>query len=207
MARIFDMASLSASIRHYGSSTEQGYLEDTIQIEIEKAVAGRPRPVPPATALITSSGGPSSSLFRNNRVSHIVHVAAVQAVLAEHRIAPLRGEGQIRDCVAEALVAVQKICEAKGVVSIEGSSQRRLQEAAAGSFAPRRVVLPLFGTGRGGQSPSAVGPIVLEAVVDFFSGPLYDEKHMPLTDIHVSVFSEEDVAAMASALSKMERNR
>ena len=35
MARIFDMASLSSNIRHYGSATEKGYLEDTIQLEIK----------------------------------------------------------------------------------------------------------------------------------------------------------------------------
>jgi O-acetyl-ADP-ribose deacetylase (regulator of RNase III) len=204
MARIFDMASLSSNIRHYGSATEKGYLEDTIQLEIERAIAGRPRPVPPGTAIATSSGGPSSSLYRNNKISHIIHVAAVQAVLAEHRIVPLRGEEQIRDCVTAALMAAQTICKAHGVISPEETPQRKLQQEAAGTFAPKRIVLPLFGTGRGGQSPAEVGPTVLEAVVDFFLGPLFDEKSMPITDIHLSVFSEDDVDSMVHALSKTE---
>lgn len=203
MARIFDMASISSNIRHRGSSTGKGYLEDTIQLEIEKAMLGRPRPLPPGTALVTSSGGPSSSLFRNNRTSHIVHVAAVQAVLAEHRIAPLRSEGQIRECVAAAFASVQDISEKRGIISPEGSPQRELQEAAASGFAPKRVVLPLFGTGRGGQTVGEIGPVVLDAIVDFFGGPLYEERHMPLTDIHVSVFLEDDVATMSDLLSKM----
>jgi O-acetyl-ADP-ribose deacetylase (regulator of RNase III) len=204
MARIFDMASLSSNIRHYGSATEKGYLEDTIQLEIERTIAGRPRPVPPGTAIWTSSGGPSSSLYRNNKISHIIHVAAVQAVLAEHRIVPLRAEEQIRECVAAALMATQAICEANGVISPEGTPQHKLQQEIARTFAPKRMVLPLFGTGRGGQSPAVVGPTVLEAIVDFFLGPLFDEKHMLVTDIHLSVYSEDDVDTMVNALAKTE---
>src|SRR5208282_4249701 len=142
MARIFDMASLSSNIRHLGSSREKGYLEDTIQLEIEKAVLGRVRPVLPTTAVSTSSGGPVSSLYKNNGVSHVIHVAAVQAVLAEHRVAPLQNDLQIRDCVFSALEEVQLICEAKGVISPEGTAQRKLQEEKAESFAPARLVLP-----------------------------------------------------------------
>jgi O-acetyl-ADP-ribose deacetylase (regulator of RNase III) len=204
MARIFDMASLSSNIRHYGSATEKGYLEDTIQLEIEKTIAGRPRPVPPGTAISTSSGGPSSSLYRNNKVSHIIHVAAVQAVLAEHRIVPLGAAEQIRDCVTAALIATQAICKANGVISPEGTPQNKLQQETASAFAPKRIVLPLFGTGRGGQSPAVVGPTVLEAIVDFFLGPLFDEKHMLVTDFHISVFSEDDVDTMVNALAKTE---
>jgi O-acetyl-ADP-ribose deacetylase (regulator of RNase III) len=203
MARIFDMASLSSNIRHFGSSTENGFLEDTIQLEIEKAMAGRPRPVPSGTAITTSSGGPSSSLFRNNKVSHIVHLAAVQAVIAEQRIAPLRSERQIRDCIAAALVAVQELCKVRGVISPPGSSQRRLQETVANDFAPKRIVLPLFGTGRGGQSPLEVGPIVLSAVLDFFSASPFQDLQMPVSDVHISVYSDEDVRVMAEVLAKM----
>ena len=205
MARIFDMASLSASIRHYGSSVEKGYLEDTIQLEIEKAFIGRPRPVPPATAVITSSGGPSSSLYRNNRVSHIIHIAAVQAVLAEHRIAPLMAESQIRDCVYAALLAVQTICATRGIISPEGTVQRLLQENVADRFSPKRVVLPLFGTGRGGRRTSDVGPIILEAIRDFFAGPLYEEANMLVSDVHLSVFAEEDVTTLSKTLDRLGR--
>jgi O-acetyl-ADP-ribose deacetylase (regulator of RNase III) len=202
MARIFDTTSISAQIRHYGSSTEKGYLEDTIQSEIEDVVAGRPRPVPAGTAIVTSSGGPSSLLYRNNKVSHVVHVASVQAVLAEHRIAPLTGEAQIRACVSAALEAAQSICQNKGIVSPKTSRQHEIQQEAAQRFAPRRLVLPLFGTGRGGQSPVKVGPIMLEAILDFFSGPRYEEQYMPLTDIHLSVLSQDDVGIMSDALAK-----
>jgi hypothetical protein len=125
-------------------------------------------------------------------------------VLAEHRIVPLRAEEQIRECVAAALMATQAICEANGVISPEGTPQHKLQQEIARTFAPKRMVLPLFGTGRGGQSPAVVGPTVLEAIVDFFLGPLFDEKHMLVTDIHLSVYSEDDVDTMVNALAKTE---
>lgn len=204
MARIFDMASMSSNIRHLGSSTERGYIEDTIQIEIERAVSGSPRPVPPGTTFVTSSGGPTSKLYKINRVSHVVHVAAVQGVIAEHRIVPLRSDGQIRDCVTSALLAVQDLCRARGVVSPEGTSQRSLQLESAANFSPKGVVLPLFGTGRGGQTPAVVGPLLLGAIVDFFNGPLRDREHMPITDVYVSAFSDDDVAAVTHLLSELE---
>ncbi len=203
MARIFDMSSFSSNIRHLGSSREKGYLEDTIQLEIEKAVHGRVRPVLPGTAIATSSGGPISSLYKNNNVSHVIHVAAVQAVLAEHRVAPLQNDLQIRDCVFSALDEVQRVCKEKGVISPEGSAQRDLQEREAIRYAPKKIVLPLFGTGRGGKSAALVGPVILDAILDFFVSPNLKHEYMPINDIHISSFSEDDVAAMADSLSKM----
>lgn len=204
MARIFDMASISSNIRHLGSSTERGFIEDTIQTEIERAVSGSPRPVPIGTTFLTSSGGPTSKLFKLNRVSHVVHVAAVQAIIAEHRIVPLRSEHQIRDCTTSALLSVQDLCRARGVVSPEGTSQRRLQEEMASSFKPKSVVLPLFGTGRGGQTSAVVGPYVLRAIADFFNGPLCEREHMSIADVYVSAFSDEDVATMSTLLHELE---
>ena len=202
MARIFDMASVSSSIRHHGSSTEMGFLEDTIQLEIEKKIVGRPRPVPAGTALVTSSGGPTSTLYTNTRVSHIIHVASVQAVLAEHRIAPLQSEAQVRGCVTSALVAVQEIYAAHGIVSPENTAQRRLQEQASTNFLPKSLVLPLFGTGRGGQKPINVGPVIISAVLEFHKSPLYEDEHFPISDIHLSVFSADDVAPLVKCLNE-----
>ena len=203
MARIFDSASLSASIRHLGSAIDKGYLEDTIQLEIERKVAGRFRPVPPSTAIVTSSGGPSSSLYVNNRVTHVIHIAAVQAVLAEHRIVPLKGETHIRNCVISALSAIQELCSAGGVVSPEDTAQRALQEQTADRFAPTSVVLPLFGTGRGGESAAEVGPIILEGILEFFSSPLFWEDYMPVRDFHISAFTEDDLATLSGILAKL----
>jgi hypothetical protein len=69
------------------------------------------------------------------------------------------------------------------------------------------MVLPLFGTGRGGQSPKKVGPVVLDAILDYFVSPLYEEKYFPLSDIHLSVFSKEDVDVIVDALSTADARR
>jgi hypothetical protein len=221
MARIFDSTTISSSIRHYGSSEEKpGFLEDTIQAEIEKvmAMAERPRPVPAGTAIVTSSGGPKSKLYRMNGITHIVHVASVHALPDappdQPRIVPLSSDGAIRDCVMAAMEAVQNICKANGdiwkangVKSPEGNPPGDFEQKDNGTFAPKRMVLPLFGTGRGGQSPKKVGPVVLDAILDYFVSPLYEEKYFPLSDIHLSVFSKEDVDVIVDALSTADARR
>ncbi len=204
MARIFDMASLSSIIRYRGSSKGKGFLEDTIQSEIEIKMVGQPRPVPFGTTITTSSGGPKSTLYQVNNVSHVIHVAAVRADIDKHRIDPITDEGQLRECVTAALAAVQDICRAKGVISPKDTPQYALQLQSTEKFSPKRLVLPLFGTGRGGQAASHVGPKILEAIVDFFLSPLYEEAHMPITDIHVSVFSADDVKIMAAELAQVQ---
>jgi hypothetical protein len=204
MARIFDMASLSSIIRYRGSSKEKGFLEDTIQSEIEKEMVKRPRPVLSGTAIYTSSGGPDSDLYKINKVSHVIHVAAVHADLDKHRIDPITEDGKIRECVTSALAAAQDICRAHGIISPEDSRQYALQKRSSEAFSPKRLVLPLFGTGRGGLAAADVGSKILEAIVDFFLGPLFDEEYMPLTDIHLSVFSAEDVKTMATKLAAVQ---
>lgn len=200
MARVFDSKSISSQIRYDG-----GPREDAIQAEIEQAFrSGRyARPVPVGTSIVTSSGGRESKLYPKG-ISHIVHVAAVKTDLDARRIAALTDEEKIRDCVASALSAAQDICRARGVVSPEGTPQRELQEANKAQFAPTRIMMPLFGTGTGGKSVAEVGPAVLDAVLEFFAGPLYQEKDMELTDFHVSVFLEDDVPAIVNALKKLD---
>jgi hypothetical protein len=203
MGRLFDSPSISASLRYLGSSQEKGYLEDTLQIEIEKQISGRPRPVLPATTVVTSSGAPFSDLYRTHGVTHVVHVAAVQGIIANRNTVPLRGEGDIRRCIFSALEAVQEICRSKGVVSAEGTAQRRLQEELAASFAPRRLILPLFGSGRGGSSVAMVGPQVVDAIIRFFSGPRLVLEVMPIQDIHLVAYLENDTRTLISHLSNL----
>jgi hypothetical protein len=200
MARVFDSKSISSQIRHDG-----GPREDTIQAEIEHAFQSGQytRPVPVSTSIITSSGGKESKLHQKG-ISHIIHVAAVKTDLDARKIAALTDEEKIRDCVASALSAAQDICRAHGVVSPEGTLQRQTQEANKAQFAPTRLMMPLFGTGTGGKNVADVGPVVLDAVLEFFTGPLYEEKVMALTDFHLSVFLEDDVPAMLDALAKVE---
>jgi len=200
MARVFDSKSISSQIRYDG-----GPREDAIQAEIEDAFrSGRyTRPVPVSTAIVTSSGGKESKLYPKG-ISHIIHVAAVKTDLDARRIAALTDEEKIRDCVASALSAAQDICRARGVVSPEGTPQRQIQEANKAQFAPARIMMPLFGTGTGGKSVAEVGPVMLDAILEFFAGPLYEEKDMALTDFHVSVFLEDDVPAIVDALDKLE---
>jgi O-acetyl-ADP-ribose deacetylase (regulator of RNase III) len=200
MARVFDSKSISSQIRYDG-----GPREDAIQAEIESAFRnGRyTRPVPVSTAIVTSSGGKESKLYPKG-ISHIIHVAAVKTDLDARKIAALTDEEKIRDCVASALSAAQDICRAQGVVSPEGTPQRQLQEANKAQFAPTRIMMPLFGTGTGGKSVAEVGPVVLDAILEFFVSPLYEEKDMGLTDFHVSVFLEDDVPAIVNALTRLE---
>jgi hypothetical protein len=199
------MATISSRIRYLGGLTEKGF-HDTIQSEIDKLIAGQSRPLPAGTAIPTSSGGPDSILYDDQGISHVIHVAAVRGDPDRRRIAPLTDDHLIRRCVTKALLAAQTICQNTGVISPEGTPQRDLQEKEAASFAPRHLVLPLFGTGRGGLSPAYVGPLMLQAILDFFASRSYNEQYMPFTDIHLSVYSQDDIAVMSEALKNPELN-
>ena len=73
----------------------------------------------------------------------------------------------------------------------------------AATFSPKSIVLPLFGTGNGGESAEVVGPIVIPAVTSFLRSHLFEPDLFPFSDIHVSCFSVADVAALAAELAKL----
>ncbi len=89
MARFFESRTVSSALRRGGAQLRGGRFDDTIQKEIDSHLEGRVRPLQPGECVVTSAGGRHSDLVVFNGARYIVHVAAVQTVIAEARVAPL----------------------------------------------------------------------------------------------------------------------
>ena len=110
----------------------------------------------------TSAGGPGSHLARVNKAKYIIHVAAVQAVLASRTVIPYNQPDQIENCVRGSLAKFAEINVLKGVISPADTEQHQHQKtlAEAGRGTVQSILFPLFGTGQGGLGTGAVlGPM------------------------------------------------
>lgn len=203
MARVFESKTVSATLRRMGSRVRDGRYEDTIQQELDFQLSNRGRPVQYGEVFATSAGGPTSVLARENRARYVFHVAAVQAVPAEARLAPFKQSFQIEACARSALIKVTELNSANGVISPPGTEQRAEQEkrALSGDTAIRSIVFPLFGTGHGG---AAVGE-VLSPMFDGILGALSDDEsqYSHLADIYISAYTTPDADAVVSFLRSL----
>jgi O-acetyl-ADP-ribose deacetylase (regulator of RNase III) len=200
MARVFESKTISATLRRMGSRIRDGRYEDTVQQELDVQLAKRGRPVQYGEVFATSAGGPTSILAKENKARYIFHVAAVQAIPAEARLAPFKQSFQIETCVRSVMTKIVSVKEANGMISPDGTEQLFEQErrSAAGEAVIRSVVLPLFGTGQGGASVSEVLGPMIEGLV----GTLDEEKTAlsDLSDIYLSAYTLSDVDEVTSFL-------
>jgi O-acetyl-ADP-ribose deacetylase (regulator of RNase III) len=204
MARFFESRTVSSILRRLGSSIRDGKYDDTIQRELDYQLRDRGRPVQVAEVFATSTGGPTSDLFRQTRARFILHVAAVQAVVAEGMVIPYKQPYQIESCVRSCLSKLAELNQLKGVVSPQASPQWEEQEklASTGNFNVRSIIFPIFGTGQGGSTIQEVlGPMIsgMQGILD---DPEGEDLANYLTDIYVSAFTKQDVQEVVSLVQK-----
>ena len=204
MARFFESRTISSTLRLRGAQVQGGRFHDTIQKEIDTQLEGRFRPLGAGECVVTSAGGPGSALVKFNGAKYIVHVVAVQSVIANATVAPFSHPDQIVDCVRSVLVKVCEINEASGVVSPPGSEARSLQERRRrdGYIPVRSVIFPLFGTGRGGAEKADVIELMLNGLEDFLNRRTFQGELKGLTDIYLSAYLTSDVEQVSNALAK-----
>jgi len=201
MARYFESRTVSSMLRRLGARTEDGTYEDTIQLELDRQLGNRPRPLEAGDVVATSSGGPGSDLAEDNKARYILHVAAVEAVQSEQKVVPYKQPDQIDRCVRKTLRKVSEINERKGVISPENTPQRAEQQklADAGQGQVNSIIFPIFGSGHGGSPITDVLPSMFSAIQGFFS---YGEGvASPLSDIYISAYKQKDVDELTRFLS------
>lgn len=204
MARTFEgRRSVSSSLRHLGSCFDRAnrLLEDTIQNELNLIVECDigPRPLGLYTVVVTSAGHADSELRNTYKVRYVFHAASVsvQGDGADKRLEPISSESGVRRIIRSLLLQVHEVNEQRGVVSPVGTPQREEQEADRDAYEPlRSIVLPMFGTGRGGLTVDLVAPAVARGIKEF----LVDDEQTTLERIHVCGFFEDDVVALDAAL-------
>jgi O-acetyl-ADP-ribose deacetylase (regulator of RNase III) len=204
MARFFESRTVSSTLRRRGAQLRDGRFDDTIQKEIDWHLEGRVRPLQPGECVVTSAGGRHSDLVMFNAAKYIVHVAAVQTVIAEARVAPFYQPHQIVDCVRGVLLKIGEINRCHGIVSPAGTDPHQLQEALAkDAYVPiRSVIFPLFGTGQGGADKGEVIELMLDGLQDFLSHRHHRGQLDGLADIYLSAFLEPDVEQLSNALRR-----
>lgn len=187
MARFFEHTRISSILRNRGSSIFRGLLRDTIQDEINIFLDGS-QPVPPTTIVPTSAGLSGSGLRMINHARYIFHVASV--IATPEGLKPLIEFSQIEACIFQCMIEIKNVNAANGIISPEGTEQRKEQEAAADEYTPiRSILFPLFGTGHGGRPIKEVAEYMVEAFAHYLNSYEIPE----LEEIHLSVFFEKDV--------------
>jgi O-acetyl-ADP-ribose deacetylase (regulator of RNase III) len=204
MARFFERRTVSSLLRHAGSRVVGGgVFEDTVQQELDWQLRKRARPVPATAVIPTSAGAPGSVLADYNRARYIFHVAAVQAVDAENRVVPYKQPHQIEGCVKNCLRTIAELIQADGVISPPDTEQRAVQQKHADQgFRIRSIVFPLFATGDGGVRSAEVIDSMVTGLTEYLDDPGNRDVAEGLEDIYISVFLDDDVAVVRSALAE-----
>ena len=204
MARFFETRTVSSLLRRRGARIAGGKYIDTVQQELDTQLGDRARPVQAAEVFVTSAGGPDSKLAMENKARYIFHVAAVQAIDAEARVVPFRQPYQIEDCVRSCLAKLLELNRSQGVISPDGTPQRRLQEQLArdGNGISRSILFPLFGSGQGGAPASeAIGPM-LRGLSRFFDDHDNASLANDLDDIYFAAFTSSDVEVITKEIGE-----
>lgn len=202
MARFFESKTVSSTLRRLGASVQNGNYADTIQAELDFHLRSRGRPVQAGEVFATSSGGPTSELATLLRARFILHVAAVQAVVAEATVVPYQQPYQIEACVRNCLSKIMEINRINGIISPPGTPQHLEQVRLAPEFAPiASIIFPMFGTGHGGAKVADVlGPLV-SGMQGFFQEPDGKTLGRTLKQIYISVFANDDVQQVVDFLT------
>jgi O-acetyl-ADP-ribose deacetylase (regulator of RNase III) len=201
MARVFESKTVSATLRRMGSHIRKGRYDDTIQHELDIQLSQSWRPVQCADVFVTSAGGPSSKLAKENKTRYILHVAAVHADTADARIVPFKQPYQISDCARSVLEKIAAVDSDNGIISPEGSQQRLEQEQRAekGDSRIRSVIYPLFGTGVGGSTAGHVVAPMLDGILGFLNDA--DNQARNPLHIYLSAYTAQDVEDVSTFLS------
>jgi ADP-ribose pyrophosphatase len=167
---------ISANIRWGGAQKDENgdLIEDTIADALRQKL-GRHGHVRRAAVIETEPG----SLYENNGVRRILHVASVEGKEPGKGIA---GDiGDVERCVRNVLDKAHRT-NARKIIG----------------HPDRSILIPMIGTGDGGLPVEAVAPEIVRTVVEFF------ERHpnTSLQEVYLLAFRTRDRDACQSALEK-----
>lgn len=212
MARFFEPASTSGMLRYRGASFDQaGNLKnDTIQSELSKqleALDVKSLPLAAPRVIVTSAGREGSRLRVENGARYIFHAATVfmSGVGDRKDLIPIKDESALRKITRDTLECVYKVDQEKGVISPKGTQQWEMQSESAETYEKiRSILIPLFTTGRGGQSATYVASIMTTAILDYL---IAEPGRLALKDIYTAVYIEQDVDPVVTKIHEIFKER
>jgi O-acetyl-ADP-ribose deacetylase (regulator of RNase III) len=206
MAKIFESRTVSSLLRYAGSKIDgaQRLVEDTVQEELDQQVKTfGTRPLGKSTVIATSAGHPSGELFKSNHARYIFHAATVSVMGdgQDKRLEALGTASGIKGAVKRTLEHIRVVDEKQGVVSPEGTEQRKSQEREReDGYKPiESIILPAYGTGSGGRPLFEVAPAIIRAIHEFCIDSDLDST-LQLKRIHFCVFSDSDVKEVLAVM-------
>jgi hypothetical protein len=210
MARFHEAKHLSSRLRFAGALTPDGsidqYIDDTLQDELSAQVK-RLHPTKPVGAAIvvpTHAGHPHSQLARQH-IRYIFHAAAVTFSFNGDgglSIRPLPLD-RIAILTENCLTATQRLNEARNVPIPHHMPELNDWAAAEGDqFVPiRSIMIPVFGTGGGDRGISEVCERIATGINRYHQADS-STRQSTLTDIHIGIYSDVDLAGVADVFDQ-----
>ncbi len=212
MGRIFESKTVSSLLRYHGSLIDKAgrLVEDTVQNELDCRIALdkdlQKRPFGVSTVIPTSAGHPESNLVKNNHARYIFHAAAVSVEDGEKGkyLQPILQDSGLRRCVKNTLDKVLELNAAKGNIWPKDTDEYKQDQIKSKDYQPiTSILIPMFGSGRGGRDTKDVIPPIVHGVHEFLVDMTEDPaKKFTLTDIYLCVYHHEDVEPLQQALAK-----
>lgn len=208
MARVFEAKTISSVLRYRGSHIDQAQrlVEDTVQDELNQRVVEnfRTRPVGKSTVIVTSAGHPKGKLRTENHARFIFHTAtvSVQGDGYDKRLEPIVDGSGLKAAVRNTLNHIRVVDDLKGLVSPSNTERAKEQESEKDRYKPiESIIIPAFGTGRGGRPLFEVAPWMIRAIKEFLIDH-EDDETLKLQRVHFCVFSRDDVNEVRKVLEE-----
>ncbi len=180
MARFYEVHTLSSRLRNEGAYFEDGRLiEDTVQNDLN--TVGGQRPVQLCQVYTTKAGHAKGILRGALKVKFLLHAVTVSFNIGsmESPVSAIKNETQIQNTIKNCILRVGDL-----------NQNEALRHSIDPTFdAVRRVGLPLFGTGSGGQGIKEVAALMVKGLFRTLQsvGPATIEH------LHVLVYSINEV--------------
>lgn len=210
MSRVHEGKTISSRLRYCGSWIEGRILEDSVQIELDAHVNFnyKGRPVDIGTVIPTNAGHPKSTLRAKNKARYIFHVVTVQVFQKSRNVTMIAVETDegVRDCVINCLNTVEKVNDAKGLITPEqlvmpdDRHPYKDETAVQATHLPiQSIILPFFGTGHAGRPIELVVEPFLKAIRKY----LLDTPDTSLRQLYISVYFEDDIELVKKKMSEL----
>ena len=210
LARMFELNSLSVSLRLKGAYFENGrlmsdYVQDQLNQLIKRGYKKQGLPVMVGEVLATYAGHPKS-ILRRRGFRYIFHAATIHydPIYSDEPAKPVNSRLGISTVVRNCLDTVNHLNATKGnifaLLPDDGDAPHPSDTDDHMDYKPiQSIIFPLFSTGQAGQSvQKVVGPI-LEGMKSWFD----ENADSSIKEVYLSVFLQDHVEVVEKEMDRI----
>lgn len=212
MGRFFETVSLSSQLRLKGArkAPDGAITYDTVQMDLNDQCLRGVYNIPVAMGyIVPTHAGDINAELSEQGFRYIFHLSSVTVNPYDQkkRTTPI-SNAAIPLAIENIFKEVRRINREKGVISPEGTEWRAYEESQKDDYSTnpiQSIVLPMFGTGHGGNPDvDSVAEAIIQSVVEH--GTNYARRPaFTLNAIHIAAFCEEDYEIIKQAAEKDKR--